>query len=126
MRHIVCLLTGLIFLAGCQDISYANSAYQQKLGNWIGSGINSLYAAWGQPQQITAIDGNTILVTYYSSERRPIDNDYLPYAGELSYGAMAVPNYGLPTPPPLFYCKTSFVIRNGIVIDYNFNGDDCY
>ena len=125
MRKFIYLLTGLLMLSGCVDVGYSHSAYQQKLSAWVGRGINSLYATWGQPQQIVPVSDNTILATYYGSESQPLNNNYQPYARELSYAAMAVPTYGLPPAPPLYYCKTTFVIRNGIVIDYNFNGDDC-
>ena len=119
-------LVGLLVITGCQDINYTSSEYQQRLGEVVGKSAAYLYTSWGQPQQITPVADNTYLATYYSSESKPIDNNYQPYADEISYAAMAVPNYGLPLPPPLFYCKTTFVIRNNIVTDFNFNGDDCY
>jgi hypothetical protein len=103
-----------------------NSLYQQKIDKWIGRSSADLYAVWGMPMQTTQFDADTILATYYQSESQPIDNVFEPYESEMSYDAMAVPDYCLPPAPPLFYCKTTFVIRNGIVSNADFNGDDCY
>lgn len=116
----------ILMLCACVKLGAQDSVYQHKIGQWIGQSAESLYATWGMPMQTQQVDGNTFLAIYYQSESQPIDNVFQPYESEMSYDAMAVPNYGLPTPPPLFYCKTTFVIRGGIVADANFNGDDCY
>ena len=126
MQKFIYLSAGILLVAACQNAGYSRHAYQKKLENTVGKSAAYLYGAWGQPQQIIPVADNTYLAVYYSAENQPVDNDYQPYAGELSYAAMAVPNYGLPLPPPLFYCKTTFVIRNNIITDFNFNGDDCY
>lgn len=120
------LVAGLLLLSGCQNIGYSSAAYNQKLSGWLGKTANQLYADWGTPDQMLPIGYNTVLASYYSSESQPIDNDFEPYESEMSYTAMSQSNFGLPTAPPLFYCKTSFTISNGIVTDYTFNGDDCY
>lgn len=125
MKRFICLLTGLLLAAGCENIGYSHSAYQKKLSKWQGQSVAALYAAWGEPQQIVPFGNDTLLLTYYSSESQPLNNDYQPYASEMSYAAMEVPTYGLPPAPPLFYCKTTFVVRNNIVTGFNFNGDDC-
>ena len=125
MYRLICFLMGLLVLNGCQKVGHAHSQYQNKLAHTIGKSASSLYSYWGQPQQMIPVADDTYLAVYFASESQPIDNDYHPYESEISYAAMAVPNDGLPTPPPLFYCKTTFVIRNNIVVDANFNGDDC-
>lgn len=119
-------LLSICILCGCMRLGTQNSLYQQKIDQWIGSSSADLYAVWGMPMQTTQFDANTLLATYYQSESQPIDNVFQPYESEMNYDAMAVPSYGLPSAPPLFYCKTTFVIKNGIVTDANFNGDDCY
>ena len=126
MKTILKTLTLIGLLSGCQNISYAQSKYAQKLQPWIGRNAYSLYEQWGTPATTQNIGSNTYLITYYQSESQPIDDDFQPYVGEMSYDAMTVPNDGLPTPPPLFYCQTSFTIQNNIIIDYSFNGDDCF
>lgn len=124
MKKILYLFSLFLILLGCAR--YSLSAYENKLGDWIGKSAKSLYESWGRPQSTTQIDANTYLLTYFESEETPIDDNYQPYSSEIEYDVMTVPNYGLPVDPPLFYCKTAFVVRNGIVVDFNFNGDDCY
>ena len=119
-------LLSICILCGCMRLGTQNSLYQQKIDKWIGRSSADLYAVWGMPMQTTQFDANTLLATYYQSESQPIDNVFQPYESEMNYEVMAVPSYGLPSAPPLFYCKTTFVIKNGIVTDANFNGDDCY
>lgn len=126
MQKFIYALTGLLLLSGCHNVGYASSEYNQKLNGWLGKSSAELYADWGTPYQILPLGNNAVEVSYYSSESSPIDNNFAPYADEMSYDAMTQPNFGLPTPPPLFYCKTSFTVVDGVVTDYTFNGDDCY
>lgn len=126
MRQFIFWVAGLLFVTGCQGVGYSSAAYNQKLSGWLGKSIHELYADWGTPSQILPLGDNTAEVSYYSSESQPVDNVFEPYSSEISYDAMTQQNFGLPTPPPLYYCKTSFTISNGIVTDYTFNGDDCY
>ncbi|MBP5215169.1 MAG: hypothetical protein J6039_01245 [Alphaproteobacteria bacterium] len=120
--------TGIFFMLLCACVSkpYSPYLYQEKLEKWVGKNREQLYAYWGYPQQQWNIDKNTSVVSYYQTEQAPTDDDFEPYAGIISAEAMEEPQYGLPPAPPLFYCKTSFVIRDNRVISYNFNGDDCH
>ena len=120
------LILAFLTMSGCTDIGFQRSKYQEKLDNWVGKSAAMLYEDWGMPMQVSRVDTSTVLASYYQSESQPIDNVFEPYESEMSYDAMAVPDYGLPLAPPLFYCKTTFVIKNNIVTGYNFNGDDCY
>ena len=126
MKNKAVILWALALLVGCRSYYPSQAAYQQKLNQWIGKSAEQLYDVWGFPPQTTPIDGNTYMVTYFESADAPIDDDYEPYADELSYDAMAVRSFGLPpSEPPLYYCQTSFVLRNDTVVDFNFSGDDC-
>lgn len=118
------LIALLMFLSACYHTPTATS-YQKSLGDWLGQSENALYENWGNPNFTYPVDGDTFIATYIESKNIPIDSDYKPYNDNLVYSAMEVPSYGLPTPQGIYYCKTSFVIKNGIVVDYNFNGDDC-
>ena len=124
MKKTFYLLTLLLVLTGC--VRYSMSTYEAKLGNWIGKSAKTLYEQWGRPQSTSMVDANTYILTYFESESTPIDDNYEPYSSEIEYDVMTVPNYGLPVEPPIFYCKTSFIVRNGIIVDFDFNGDDCY
>lgn len=126
MQKIRWILVGLAVLSGCKSYYPSQAAYQQKLNGWIGKSAEELYDTWGFPPQTTPLGDNKIMVTYFYSADAPIDDDYEPYAGQLSYDAMAVPTFGLsPAEPPLYYCQTSFVLHNDVVVDFNFSGDDC-
>lgn len=126
MSKILPIIFGLLLINGCQSHAYRESNYQKMLSGWLGKSADSLYSAWGYPMQTTPIDAQRYMVTYYQSEDQPIDNVFEPYEGEIAYDDLSTSEYGLPSAPPLFYCQTSFVIRNNIVVDFNFNGDDCY
>lgn len=125
MLKILLILISLL-IGGCQNAKYSESSYEKMLTGWLGKSVDSLYNIWGYPMQTTPIDSHRYMVTYYQSESQPIDNVFEPYDGQMDYDAMSVPDYGLPPAPSLFYCKTSFVIRDNVVVDFNFNGDDCY
>ncbi len=124
MQNTVCLGLLLLLLAGC-NITSPNAAYEQKLSQWKGKTAEQLYDAFGTPNQTSPIDDNTIMVTYNEVTNSPLDGDFEPYADELNYEAMAVPSYGTMALSPLYYCQTSFILRDDVVVDYNFNGDDC-
>ena len=126
MKKFLSLLAIFGILGGCAWFRMPKDVYEQKLGDWIGKNAQMLYDRWGLPQHTTPVDANTYILTYFSSETEPVDGNFEPYADDLSYDAMSVPNYGLPIAEPVYYCKTSFVVRNNIIIDYDFNGDDCY
>ena len=125
-RWILAGLTGSALIIGCHSFYPSQAAYQQKLNGWIGKSAEELYDTWGFPPQTTPLGENKIMVTYFYSADAPIDDDYEPYTGQLSYNAMAVPTFGLsPAEPPLYYCQTSFILHNDVVVDFNFSGDDC-
>ena len=124
MQNTVCLGLLLLLLAGC-NITSPNATYEQKLSQWKGKTAEQLYDAFGTPNQTSPIDDNTIMVTYNEVTNSPLDGDFEPYADELNYEAMAVPSYGTMALSPLYYCQTSFILRDDVVVDYNFNGDDC-
>lgn len=110
-------------LAGCRYVE--PSSYNQQLAHWIGVPENQLYAHWGQPDsQFSPVPG-TYVLTYLKSGTYPKFHDYQPYRADLNYGALAGPKYGDSQIQKIYYCKTTFTIRNGIVVNYAFNGDDC-
>lgn len=116
----------ILLLCTCVSKNYSPYEYQQKLSKWVGQSEEQLYAYWGYPEQQWQVDEDTKVVSYYQTEQAPQGDDFEPYAGIISTEAMEEPQYGLPPAPPLFYCKTSFIISNNIVTSYNFNGDDCH
>ena len=116
------IIAAFLGLCACMSPSVA---YEQKLQPWVGKSAEQLYDVWGAPAQTTPIDNNTIMVTYNQVTNSPIDGDFEPYADELNYEALSVPSFGIVSSSPLYYCSTSFILKNDMVTGFNFNGDDC-
>lgn len=102
-------------------------SYDDQLRAWVGFSAESLYDAWGVPNNQFYIDGNTTEVTYVKLDNGPVGGNTQPYASQMYYPAMATPSFPGPNPDQLntYYCKISFVIQNNVVTSYSYNGDDC-
>lgn len=124
MKQTISLICILTFIVSCAA-KPSPARYEDELSAWLGQSEENLYAEWGYPNTTYSAGPNSFIATYLTRYNEPIDGDTEPYANNLSYEAMSVPSYGLPTAQGIYYCKTSFVIKNGIVTDFNFNGDDC-
>ncbi len=101
--------------------------YSETLQPWIGQSEEKLYAAWGMPYNVIYPAPGAKVVYYMHFSYRPENGMTNPYAYEVAYPAIATPDYGLPGQPQStnYYCQTHFTIRNGVVTDFGFNGDDC-
>ena len=121
------LLFVLLLLSGCQNVNRAQ-LYGENLSHWIGWPETQLYAIWGRPTQIFYVDMSEKVVSYVRTSQN----------GENIYGNVGNQGFSLSRwisgwfeppvmrqQPPIYYCKTSFVIKNGVVVQYNFNGDYC-
>lgn len=121
-KLVLCLV---ILLSACAS----TGNYENTLQPWVGSSETNLYQNWGNPASEFYVTPDTKIVTYIQTENQPIDGNTQPYAGiEVDYQAIETPNYGEDlsnNDNNEYYCKTSFTITNGEVVDYNFNGDDC-
>lgn len=124
MKKIGIILSAFASLSACA-VQPTAARYEDELSAWIGQSEENLYAEWGYPNVTYSIGPNSFIATYIKQYSKPIAGDNEPYADEMTYSAMEVPSYGLPSQQGIYYCKTSFVINDGIVSDYNFNGDDC-
>lgn len=122
------IILGAMLVTACVAKNGA-IAYQESLQQWIGMPEPSLYDSWGTPTTIWNVDPQTKVVTYISQENMPINGNTDPYNG------VGVDENGIPTENfgenlwddqnNDYYCKTSFTITNGEIVNYNFNGDDC-
>lgn len=118
----------LMLISAC--VSVDNESYSSYLQQWVGQTEYRLYNTWGLPDKMFYLTPDKKLVTYLSVYSH--GNKY-PYTDELHYDGMGN-NGGLWSrffgPPAeqqadIYYCKTSFVIQNAVVTNYNFNGDNC-
>lgn len=124
MKKVMALFGGLLLVASCAS-QPTSARYEDELSAWLGQSEEALFAEWGYPNTTYSIGPDDFVATYIKVYHEPIDDDTEPYADDMTYSAMRVQSFGLPTPQGVYYCKTSFIIRGGIVSDYNFNGDDC-
>lgn len=119
----------LVFLVSACAGQNGAIEYQETLQQWIGMPELSLYDSWGTPTTVWNIDPQTKVVTYISQENTPINDNSNPYNGVgVVSSALDEETFGenlWDDQNDNYYCKTSFTITNGEVVNYNFNGDDC-
>ena len=119
----------LVFLVSACAGQNGAIEYQETLQQWIGMPELSLYDSWGTPTTVWNIDPQTKVVTYISQENTPINDNSNPYNGVgVVSSALDEETFGenlWDDQNDDYYCKTSFTITNGEVVNYNFNGDDC-
>ena len=121
-----CFLS-LFFLLGCA-ITYYGS-YSNSLQTWIGKSEYQLYNVWGMPVNVGYISPKRKLLNYVkvsNKGRQDVYDEQIYYKGinDRSWWNRV---FGPPRPQTnsKYYCKTSFVVENGIIVGFNFNGDYC-
>lgn len=127
MKKLTYVFLLALCLAGCRGPEYKYASYQQKVGSLIGTDAKFLYARWGKPTQVVPKGTDTLVVTYYkTSDSLPVNNminksirDAYQEVMEMIYKEQA-------QAPAKYKCKTVFIVRNGIIVDYEFSGDGCY
>ena len=118
----------VLMMTGCQ-LYGAEDNYSAQLQKWVGQPENALYQSWGLPDKIVPVTSAEKLAVYVTTTSQGVEN---PYSEQLYYQGMGDDDwwndlYGPPVfnQPQIYYCKTSFVIKEGIVVNFNFNGDNC-
>jgi hypothetical protein len=96
------ILFASIVLVGCSTV--AN--YQENLQTWVGQSEQALEAGWGVPSSIL-IGGTTRFVTYAKNDGVYVQGGY--------WGRTVTP----------LYCSTIFSIQNNIVVQAQFQGNEC-
>ncbi len=118
----------MFILMGCASGNGAIE-YQETMEQWVGMPEPSLYDSWGTPTSVWNVDAQTKIVTYVTRENKPIDGNTDPYNGVgVDENGISQENFGenlWDDQNNNYYCKTSFTITNGEIVNYNFNGDDC-
>ncbi len=110
------LVAAWLLLAGC--ISTAN--YEQVLDTWIGSTETELVAVWGVPARMyDAKDGARVLTYEDSDNLQTPTTATTNVVGGTAYttihGGQEVE----------FSCRTTFVIRSGVVASWSHDGNYC-
>ena len=110
----------LFLLCSCKS---SQSDFSERLDMWIGTPTQSLVSEWGIPDQQTSVDDTTQIYTYVLQSQSGPNN---PYPQEFVYNGFPSANYGKnPNLNPTYYCNIGFVVTNGLITSYNFNGDNC-
>ncbi len=119
-----------LLCAGCAYFYHpSEQAYDRSTSNWIGLGSAELYAEWGYPQKSEAISENAVLETYYVLNKEPfvrsIKQDYTYYRPFSYKWETKVHPFSLQQMPEEYNCRTSFIIVNGVIVDYSYKGFGC-
>lgn len=96
--------------------------YNHKLSTWMGRPVQSLINSWGQPDHQFRINNQSVALVYIRTKKQ---GAYEPYHNMINYQALAGPRYGHSMYQPVYYCKTTFTVRQGVIVNYAFSGDDC-
>lgn len=123
------VIVSLLLAVGACAHENGAISYQEYLQEWVGMPEPSVYDSWGTPASVWNVDEETKVITYISTENRPINGNTDPYNGVgVDENGIPQENFGeqlWDEQNTNYYCKTSFTITNGEVVNFNFNGDDC-
>lgn len=128
MRKFITLMS-MCSVVACNSLSN-NRSYSVQLQKWIGRSEYQLYNAWGMPENEFFVTPDKKVVVYIHSSTLGSPDYYeneIYYRGIDNDGGILSDLFGLPAEKQIddYYCKTSFVIEDSMIVDYNFNGDYC-
>jgi hypothetical protein len=116
------LVVLVILLAGCAT----RAGYETALNSWVGTSEPALVAAWGPPDSVYENDGLRYL-TYRRMESRGGSGPSIGYGigyGSGHYGSSVFSTIGT-SDGYITQCKTTFILRAGIIENYRFEGNGC-
>ena len=104
-------------------------AYNRSVASWVGRGTADLYAEWGYPQSSHLISENTYYETFY----KETEGSFLRFSNDridnhrkfLDKWETKVSSFNTDEMPKDYNCRTSFIIVNGIIVDYSYEGSGC-
>ena len=111
----------LLFISACTGVS--ENSYEQKLSSWVGRNEYALLETFGRPQKVFAVNQTDYAWVY---EKTNLPEHHNLYQNVFSYNGWQGPQYGKQEVSDTYYCQTIFTLREGIIINFAFNGDDCY
>lgn len=118
-----------LLLAACTSFWSSNRFFENEVQQWIGRSESQLYQAWGAPNQTYDVTAQEKVLTYV---RRSDHGSRSPYGDDVYYDGIGESRwwnriFGPPASeqPQVYYCRVSFIVRGGYVVNYQFNGDDC-
>ena len=129
MKKLVFGFVMLVLLTACQLFGGSENSYSNYLQKWMGKSEYQLYQSWGRPANVFYVSPYEKILTYITTNSSGSNS---PYGNEVYYEGMGEEHwwdsiFGPPEAkqPQIYYCKTSFTVQNGIIVNLSFNGDDC-
>ena len=111
LRNCILALSLAVFAVACAS----NPAYERHLQKWIGVPERHLVSDWGLPDAVSEVGGSRYL-TFVKSQSK-----WVP--GNRSYTEKYGGNAGFTLQE---FCKTTFMIRYGIVQSWRWEGSICH
>ena len=116
--------------AGCATPPSGREAYEQALGQWQGAPEETLRARWGKPVSEEQLDHGKWLTYFVNNGTAPAPTVSFSIGG-FGFGGGRTQvggGVGVTTPvgqPTTIGCTTRFLIENGKVSTFNFDGPGC-
>ena len=128
-KHLIAALMVLV-CSGCAYFYHpTHTAYNRMVSSWVGNNARDLYMEWGYPQETKSIDDNTFLETYYKYNSLPSlrmvnssEGSYHPFNDDWDVKTSMFKDQPM---PHRYNCQTSFIVTNGVIIDYSYQGSGC-
>jgi hypothetical protein len=115
------MLLAVILLSGCATAE----KYEAKLKTWIGSSESALVSSWGPPDSVYE-NGGLKYLTYSKSVSGYIPGTAPTYQTRIIGNQAYTSSYG--GSPGFAYsehCKTTFIISEGTIDRWRYEGDAC-
>jgi hypothetical protein len=114
--------------AGCASRASMDARYDQSLARWKGAPRERLAAAWGTPRlEERRPDGTTVLVyvVHHDIENRPPGPSVATVTDTHGHATTVMTPQALSAPVVPVTCTTRFVLRDGLVESWTFDGLAC-
>ena len=136
MKRLVVVLMASFLLNGCATIPaipYTESAYQDKLTEWVGKDPNALILSWGPPTSTFDMPNGNKMYTWLtekkdiavfsaSTSHQYINRAYGPISNLLS---QTNTNSSSIVDEKRFWCQTSFVTDKNLIVGWVIKGNTC-
>ncbi len=120
----LCIVLILFTLTACATVE----KYNTMVRSHISSTQDELVGSWGIPDKTFTLSNGDVLFSYINESTRHYEGTpgkvtkYVDKDGNVSFTSTE----GTDSYYRDYICTTDFKIRDGIVIDVNFRGNDCY
>lgn len=123
MKRIFLFLLFSVLISGCAT----TAGYEKILNTWIGLSEEQLFEKWGVPDVIYQNNDKKYFV--YNSQ----SSSYIPGVAPSYYSTynsftntITTTTYGgMPGYTMNLYCKTTFILENGVISNWQWRGNNC-